>query len=221
MKFIMLLSLLLLLTSIPSHAGRIYRFADHNGVSTLSKILPPYAAQKGYDILDDKSLRLIERIYTREELIQIQEKQAILDLKNEAIQQRKNEQRQRLLKQRINDRNLLARYPSVSVFIKSRDDDLSYRQAQINDISEQLKSNKRKLTNLQMQAAEQEIGGESVSENLNLRLVATQKEIEHNKLYISRSAKDNQQVTEQYIADLERLELLLGVEESDIKQSEN
>jgi len=221
MKFITLLSLLLLLTSIPSQAGRIYRFTDNNGVSTLSKILPPYAAQKGYDILDDKSLRLIERIYTREELIKIQEKQAIIDLKNDAIQQRKKEERQRLLEQRINDRNLLARYPSVAVFIKSRDADLTYRQAQVDDVSEQLKSNKRKLTNLQMQAAEQEISGEEVSKNLNLRLIATQKEIDHNKFYINRSMKDNQQVTQQYIEDLDRLKLLLGVEEPDVEQSEN
>ena len=184
MKIItLLLSLLLLSTSMSSYAGKIYRFTDTNGVSTLSKTLPTYAAQKGYDILDDKSLRLIERVYTREELIEVQKQQAIIDQANQEVQRRQNAEKQRHLEQRINDRNLLARYPSIAVFTKSRDADLAYRQGQMSDVSDQLKNNKQKLVSLQMQAAEQEISGEEVSANLNKRLTATQKEIENNKFY--------------------------------------
>jgi len=212
MKTIITISLLLLLTSMQSHAGRIYRFTDIDGVSTLSKTLPAYAAQKGYDILDDKSLRLIERIYTREELIEIQKQQAIIDLANEETQRRKDAERQRQLEKRINDRNLLARYPSIDVFTKSRDADLTYRQGQIDDIDEQFKNNKKKLTNLQIQAAEQEISGEEVSENLNKRLIATQKEIENNKLSIKHASIENRELVTQYESDLDRLKLLLDIQ---------
>ncbi len=87
MRITTLLSLLLII-SLPAEAGKIYRYTDNNGVSTLSKSLPPYAAQKGYDILDETSLRLIERVHTREELIQIQQKQDIKDQIKEQEQQR-------------------------------------------------------------------------------------------------------------------------------------
>jgi len=198
-----------------SYAGKIYRFTDTNGVSTLSKTLPTYAAQKGYDILDDKSLRLIERVYTREELIEVQKQQAIIDQANQEVQRRQNAEKQRHLEQRINDRNLLARYPSIAVFTKSRDADLAYRQGQMSDVSDQLKNNKQKLVSLQMQAAEQEISGEEVSANLNKRLTATQKEIENNKLSIKRASIENRALATQYESDLDRLKLLLDIQTVD------
>lgn len=55
-----LLSLCLVSGSI--FAGQLFRFNDESGTPTLSKTLPPEAAQQGYDILDDKTMRLIERV---------------------------------------------------------------------------------------------------------------------------------------------------------------
>jgi len=219
MKIISLLSLLLLLTSMSSHAGKIYRFTDKNGVSTLSKTLPTYAAQRGYDILDDKSLRLIERVYTREELIEIQRKQALIDQADQEAKQRIKEAKERRLKQRINDRNLLARYPSLAVFTKSRDADLTYRQSQIDDTHEQLNNNKKKLVGLQTQAAEQEISGEEVSSNLRRRLTATQKDIKNKKRYLKRTTDDRNKISQQYELDLERLKLLLEVNGSEVTKN--
>jgi len=202
-----------------SHAGRIYRFTDTNGVSTLSKTLPAYAAQKGYDILDDKSLRLIERIYTREEYSEIQKQQAIIEQENQEVQRRLDAEKQRLLEQRVNDRNLLARYPSIAVFTKSRDADITYRQGQIDDTDEQLQNNRKKLISLQMQAAEQEISGEKVSANLSKRLTATQKEIANNKQYIQRATEEQRQLATQYELDLERLKFLLDIQTTEKTKS--
>ena len=56
------LSLFLTLTSLASHAGQVYRFKDDSGVKTMTKTLLPYAAQQGYEILDDTSLRVIEKV---------------------------------------------------------------------------------------------------------------------------------------------------------------
>jgi len=52
----LLVTLLLLSLTMPAMAGKLYRFPDKNGISTISRSLPPSAAQGGYDILDDKSL---------------------------------------------------------------------------------------------------------------------------------------------------------------------
>lgn len=202
---------LLLISSLPSYAGKIYRFLDKDGVSTLSKSLPPYAAQKGYDVLDDSSLRLIERVYTREELVKIQKRQALIDEKNMLLKQQQKEAKQRRLEQRVHDRNLIARYPADHVLIKSRDDDLNYRQGQIDDAKDQLQNNIDKLTDLQQEAGEQEMNGNEVSENLTKRLSATQEEINNNKRYINRSKKDKKDVSQQYNIDLERLRLLLNI----------
>jgi hypothetical protein len=57
-----ILAVALSLVSLASYAGNIYRFHDENRVSTLSKTLPPYAAQQGYEILDDKSFLVIKRV---------------------------------------------------------------------------------------------------------------------------------------------------------------
>ncbi len=207
----LLLTSLLLIASSPSFAGKIYRFLDEDGVSTLSKSLPPYAAQKGYDILDDTSLRLIERVYTREELIKIQKRQALIDQKNDLIKQKRQAEKQHRLEQRVHDRNLIARYPSDNILIQSRNDDLTYRQGQINDAKDQLKNNQQKLTDLQVKAAELEMEGGELTANLTKRLAATQKEIDNNKLYIQRATKDKGDVSHQYNTDLERLRLLLDI----------
>jgi len=211
MRITTLLSLLLII-SLPAEAGKIYRYTDNNGVSTLSKSLPPYAAQKGYDILDETSLRLIERVHTREELIQIQQKQDIKDQIKEQEQQRIEAEKQRRLDQRIRDKNLIARYPSLEVFTKSRDDDLNYRQGQISDESELLKNNKKRLAELQTKAAELEISGDQVGETLNKQLSNAQKEIDNNKAFIHREYEEKRLITQQYIVDFERLKQLFGVE---------
>jgi len=216
MRITTLLSLLLII-SLPAEAGKIYRYTDNNGVSTLSKSLPPYAAQKGYDILDESSLRLIERVHTREELIKLQQKQEIndqiKDQEQEQKQQRIEAEKQRRLDRRIRDKNLIASYPSLAVFTKSRDEDLNYRQDQINDVSKSLKNNKERLVNLQTKAAELEISGGKVSEALNKQLSNAQKEIDNNKAFINRSYEEKRQLTQQYNSDFERLKQLLGVTE--------
>lgn len=212
MKLTTLLSLLLII-SLPAEAGRIYRFTDDNGVSTLSKSLPPYAAQKGYDILDETSLRLIERVHSREESIKIQQEQAIRDKINSKKQQHEEAERQHRIDQRIRDKNLVSRYPSLEVFTKSRDNDLNYRQAQITDVNELLKSNKQRLVELQTKAAELELSGGEISETLEKQLSETQKEIDQNKAFIARVYEEKRRLTQQYTADFERLKQLLETEE--------
>lgn len=201
---------LLLISSLPSYAGKIYRFIEKDGVSTLSKSLPPYAAQKGYDILDDTSLRLIERVYTREELVKIQQRQAVIEQKNALLEQQKKEAQQRRLEQRSHDRNLIARYPSSQLLIKSRNDDLTYRQHQIDDAKNLLKNNISRLKGLQQKAAEQEMSGNEISVNLTKRLSVMQEEI-NNKRYISRTKTEKEEASRQYDIDLERLKLLLDI----------
>lgn len=64
----------------PATAGKLYRFPNEEGVPTLSRNLPPSASQKGYDILDDKTLRLLEHVeaaLTQEQIIEFEKQQQL------------------------------------------------------------------------------------------------------------------------------------------------
>ena len=208
---ISVLTIALSLSSMPSYAGKIYRFLDENGVSTISKRLPPYAAQQGYDILDEKSLRLIEHVLTRSELVeQTKAEQLILQAKQQEQEQRALE-KQRQKEQNIIDQNLLDRYPSDQDIIKARDADLAYIDKQIADTIVQKEYNQEKLHRLQQDAAKQELAGQTVSSNLTQRIQATQKEINNNQLHIDTLKNDKMINNKQFEHDLIRLRELQGV----------
>jgi len=89
MRFI---SLLLFLTSLSTAhaASQLYHYTDANGHSVMSHSLPPEFAQKGYDVLDAKSMRRIRRVapaLSPEELrlkrSEEQQNQQILELKEQ------------------------------------------------------------------------------------------------------------------------------------------
>ena len=207
MKFkyhLIVLSFLLSAMSFPSHAGKIYRFLDKSGVSTLSKVLPPYAAQQGYDILDDKSFRLIERVKTLEESVKI-------NAEEERLAQLKEEEEQRKLERLINDRSLLDRYPDDRVMIKARDTDLAFIEKQITDVTEHKEANKQKLLSLQQEAAEAELSGQAVNASLEEHLEAARKEIANDHLHIERLQAERTLTAAQYEVDLARLRELLHI----------
>ncbi|MDF1587635.1 MAG: DUF4124 domain-containing protein [Gammaproteobacteria bacterium] len=207
-----LLSLLLLVSQQLS-AGTIYRFIDDNGIITMSKSLPPYAAQTGYDILDDKSLRLIKHVDPALTPEQIAEKQHQLAQQKEAerlaAEQAKQQQEQRR-QQAIADQTLLARFQTDQDLLAAKDTDIAYRQTELDKAVQHLKDNGLKLQNMQQEAAEQELSGKPVSVNMNKRLAATQQEISNDKQDIKRLKLEIEQLTKQYEHDLERLRQLLA-----------
>tara|TARA_R110001606_G_scaffold399310_1_gene584709 strand:+ start:39670 stop:40350 length:681 start_codon:yes stop_codon:yes gene_type:complete len=211
-------ALALMLPSLPSHAGNIYHFLDENGVSTLSKTLPPYAAQQGYEILDDKTLRVIERVLTRTETIELHNAEQII-AKAEQLKQEQLAQLKRLEEeQQIIDQNLLDSYPSVQNLIKARDDQRAATNKQIDDTLAQQKYLQEKLHKLQLTAAEQELSGQSISGKLNKRIESTQKQIVANKLHQESLQNDNINSSQQYEHDLIRLRQLKGLNPKDVAQ---
>jgi hypothetical protein len=211
MKVINLFVLLLLLvtTCINAYAGKIYRFVDKDGTSTMSKSLPPYAAQGGYDILDDTSLRLIERVYTQEELIKVQQQKKHIEAIKQKKQQKIDDERALRIAQRTKDRTLLARYPTEQVFIKSRDANLRYRQNQVDELNSALEEYQRRLVELQTVAAETEINGETLSPSLQKHLEENEAGIKESKRLIAETIGSNKLAEKQYKSDLTRLRQLL------------
>ena len=208
---IIFLSFLLSLSSLSAQAGKIYRFDDQSGTSTLSKILPPYASQQGYDILDEKSLRLIERVPSQEQSIKAQQEQDKIEQQKQLALREKEEQEKLRQISRIKDQNLIAQYPSTAILIKSRDADLHARQVHINDIKQQSEISKQKLIDFQEKIGQQEFDGEAVSDKQSKHLNMIQDAINHNQLSLQREAEALEQTKQQFESDLIRLEILLGL----------
>lgn len=206
----------LLLLTTPLFAGQLYRFPDENGVPTISRSLPPSVAQNGYDILDDKSLRLIERIepaLTPEQIIaEESELNAQILAEKEAQKTRtKTEQATKRAKQKqaVYEQNLRASYSSEQELLTDRDNNITRRTVKIQELTAKIPKLKQSLAKQQQQAAEQELRGRGLSPNLQKRLTASQQAIEINANTISSLEQEIIQLTEQYAADLIRLRELL------------
>ncbi len=209
---IILITAVLSTLSLTSNAGPLYRFLDEDGISTTSRSLPPSAAQKGYDILDDKSLRLIERIppaltaeQIAEEERQISEQKEINRLAAIKAEEESKKQQQ----QATFDKNLLISYATEEDLIKKRDSALLYNQTQMKKSEALLDKSEKYSYTLQQQAAEQELAGQALSDNLKKRLQANKDNIKNNKDAIQQLNLKAKQLTEQYAADLARLQQLL------------
>ncbi len=207
-----LLSFCLATTSV--YAGQLFRFNDESGTPTLSKTLPPEAAQQGYDILDDQTMRLIERVpppLTEAELAEQAERKAA---EQAAQQTAAAEAKQAAIlkrQQSLHDQNLLNIYQSEDELLAARDKDLSYRQDRLKALTEKQPALEQRLAEVQQQAAEKELNGETVTENLQKRLTAAEQELSNNQMMIHELEAEIMMLSQQYEQDRQRLNELLSI----------
>ncbi|WP_438971293.1 DUF4124 domain-containing protein [Methylophaga sp.] len=194
-------------------AGQLYRFPDENGVLTLSRSLPPEAAQKGYDILDDDSMRLIQRVApapTADEIAEMETQKAVEIERQKRIELEAQEAEKQRAKQARIDRTLLVTYSTEKALIKARDKELNYRKEQIETYKSKLPDLKENLVEIQKEAADRELGGGKITTNMQKRLDAAHEEIEVRKKAIERFQAEIDVLAEKYESDLRRLRYLLG-----------
>ena len=209
------LGTILITTSLLVNAGQVFRFQDKNGVITMSKTLPPYAAQKGYDILDDTTMRVIEAVapaLTKAEITEYNRQQAAHKEQQQLAVTEAKKQAERNRQARLYDNNLRARYRSEEDLLTKRETELLYFQNQIDKTNADLTRNNDKLHQFQQQAANIELNGRSVGGNLKKRLIATEQEINNNKRELTRLTAENKASIIQFDQDLLRLQQLLGTD---------
>jgi hypothetical protein len=209
------LGTILITTSLLVNAGQVFRFQDKNGVITMSKTLPPYAAQKGYDILDDTTMRVIEKVapaLTKAEITEYNRQQAAHKKQQQLAVTEAKKQAERNRQARLYDNNLRARYRSEEDLLTKRETELLYFQNQIDKTNADLTRNNDKLHQFQQQAANIELNGRSVGGNLKKRLIATEQEINNNKRELTRLTAENKASIIQFDQDLLRLQQLLGTD---------
>ena len=201
------------ISSFATNASQIYRFKDESGVTTMSKILPPHAAQNGYDILDDKSFRLIEQVDPALTPEQIIEEEKRLTAEKEAARLAKiaeEEQKEQQRQETIYNNNLLASYQSEEELLRAKATQITYLFSQLNKTEDLVTKNNEKLHQLQQQAAETEISGKSISTNFQMRLDAIEQELENEHAEIKRLKSEIKNRDAKFAVDLIRLRELLS-----------
>ena len=209
------LGTVLITTHLAAHAGQVFRFQGANGVLTMSKTLPPYAAQKGYTILDDTSMRVIEKVapaLTKSEITEYNHQQATNKEQQQLVVMEAKKQAERHRQAMLYDSDLKASYRSEEDLLKKRETELLYFDNQIDKTKAYLTKNNDKLHQFQRQAANIELSGRSISRNLKKRLVATEQEINNNKMELTRLTAENEASIKRFDQDLLRLKVLLGNE---------
>jgi DNA repair exonuclease SbcCD ATPase subunit len=193
------------------NAGQLYRFTNEEGVPTLSRSLPPEVAQKGYDILDDKTMRLIEHVppaLTAEEIAELEAKEAEnAERQRQADIAAKEAEKQYELQAR-HDRTLLITYSNEEELIAARDKDLNYRKEQIELLSAKLPQLRASLEKVQKEAAEHELSGGQMTANTKKRLTAAQQEIALREQAIAMYQAEIEELSARYAYDLERFRTL-------------
>jgi hypothetical protein len=179
----------------------------------MSKILPPHAAQNGYDILDEKSFRLIEHVepaLTPEQIIE-EEKRITAQQESDRLAEIAEKTRQEQLRQKIiYNNNLLASYQSEQDLLRAKDTELTYLKNLQTKTENFLAKNTEKLHQLQQQAAEIEISGKSITANFQKRLDAVQQELDQNHAEIKRLQSEIKTRDLQFDTDLINLRELLS-----------
>ncbi len=204
LKSVLKLSLCLLISyAIPASAGYLYRYTAPNGGTVITNTLPADIGQQGnYDVLNGQTMRLIKHVDpapTAEELLIIEAEKAAAEAAAEAKKQQVKD-----------DANFLETHYSEANFIKVRDYEFSKRDKELLaaiDKQKQLLANQR---DLQARAAEQELSGQPLSEQLvsNLEIVANNLML--NKQFITKQEAEKAERVIWYEDNLARLKRLLA-----------
>lgn len=179
-----------------SNAGTLYRFVDKNGRIVVDSALPPAVAQRGYDVLDDKNLRLIERVPPKRSDAQIEADQRS-QLNAEEIRRKKREQRRR-------DRNLLATYLTLEDVKLAKVGRLHSIKNSIGFTESAISSLKQKLSSHIFEASVHELDGNAVPKALIAEIDQTREEIARNQRLVETYRQQLQSVEQQFDEDIKR-----------------
>ena len=210
-KTIRLLLFFMLFASSSANAGTVFRFLDPDdpdgNTTIISQNLPHYAIRMGYDILDSKTLRIIEKRLplTNDQLAEqnrlLNEKIALE--KQVAIDEK--EAKAKIQKQADRTKKLIAIYGSKEALVERRDIDLAYYQSKIDQIMSLIKRSEKTYLELQKKIAEQEKNGQEISINLKMNLQTREKEMANNLSSVKYLTEKMAALDRQYEADLYHL----------------
>jgi DNA repair ATPase RecN len=192
-------AILFILMLSSAEAMNLYRFTDEEGVQSIGTSLPPNAAQRGYDILDAQSMRLIKRVapaLTSEEIEQLKREEAAKQL---VAEQKK--------KQDIYDNRLLSLYQSSQDVYAAKQRDVEAKQATLEHTKLNLVELEARQQQYQQLAADEELGG-GITAKTQQAITKNLQSIDETKQLINSLQKEILSLSAQYDADAERIKQL-------------
>jgi hypothetical protein len=179
---------------------KLYRWVDEDGNVHYSDRVPPAAAEKERNVLDEegRTVERHQRAKTPEEVEQERrtEQQLIEEARRREEQQRK-------------DRMLLMTFTTAEDLEHVRDDRAAAFDAQIMILEEKLERLRKVRADLDAQAAKLTEGGQAmISDDLNQRLQRNEDDIRRSEAYLESRRAERQAIVDKFNADLERFKEL-------------
>lgn len=209
------LLLLGLLAATPSSAdaGRLFRYRDARGVMHIDTNLPPGQAQGGYEVLDQRTLKILNVVKaapTAEELRARAAQRREAMLAEESAKKAAEDKRAALTEQTLRDRMLLQTYASEADLARMRDAklenlDLILRATEntIGHLQQNLQRNDRLLA--EHKAADRQPPAKVVTARAQ-----TAADLADQEKAAARTREEQAQMRAQFEADLDRYRRLTG-----------
>jgi len=178
--------------------GLSYRYRDNAGITHIGYSVPPQFLANGYEVLNDHG-RVIEVVPPKQ----------VLDAHAREAQQQE-QRRLQLEKQREKDQALLRFYSSVADIERVRDRKLTEFDNFIEIQKANIVSYKKRVANLQGQAADLERRNRPVPQDILNTLETLEQKIADAEAAIATKLKEKHQVAQTFAIAIERLNFLLN-----------
>lgn len=180
-------------------APLFYRYQDDNGRTVLSSSLPPEAARKGYQIVDQYG-RVLQQVAPELTPEQIAERDRKLAEEARAAEEARL--------QAEKDRALLERFPSVGDAIRARDRRLAELDGLIAFKSTSISKLEEKISEQEGRAANLEKTGRAVPEILKTQIERDRSQLGQLQSEVRVHEQEKQDVNDEYEVYIKRLKQL-------------
>lgn len=203
-------ALLLMSFAHQSDAKQLYKWVNEKGEVYFSDEIPPDAAKKTHDIVNDKGMvvKSVEATKTKEQLLEA-EKQA---RKHDAAKNEAN----KAAKLRVErDNALLDTYMSEKDLIDTRDRQINTIEANIGISSNSASRIKENLSKLQKNANALASNKKPISDDLKGDIHNLKQQLANLERFINEKRAEQHKLRDKFSADLERFRQLKATEQAD------
>ena len=179
-------------------AGFSYRYQDNQGRMHLDYSVPPEFVVNGYEVLNEQGV-----------VVDVVLPKAVLDERSAKLLM-ESEERHRLELQSARDETLLRYYSSAGDVERVRERKLQEFVTFIETQKANIVSNRKRVADLQAQAAEMELNGQPVSETILQSLDTLEHKITDAEQAVKRKEEEKKRVWMAFEKDIKRLNELLG-----------
>ncbi len=189
------LSSVLCLPTLPSHAGKLYKWVDDTGQIRYGDRIPPQYAKKKNETLSDQGIVVETKVAAKTpEQIAEEKRQAALEAEQERIR----------IEIARRDSVLLDTFTNEDEMIMTRNGKLEAIEAVIRVTGSRIGKNKQRLADLKLRAANIERSGKAVPKKLLREISDTRNQIQSNTSYIANRADEQRRIREVFEADINR-----------------